>query len=749
MRSCLCPMAYEDVTLSKPPVAWIEGLRSANPLARIGVQSLRIPPDCGVMPEHIEEFLRWIAELIPSDASFDMPLCLETLERVAETEVCWQRARYKLYPLYLESLEIVPRLPAAPDEGPPGLAMESPRIWKICSTVLRPGTEYYRDYRDSWARLVAKLCSEGGAEGGLSFNMLVVRGAALRQSDIDVRPLVLHALAADGAPCDRGNPSAQAAIANAFWQTFWATGALRTERGRTFPVAFLPIDRSWPGEFIGLWRSRWVSLRRRLYGRTSLLAYMCEALTKAKALWFDTLQLRFVVDKSFTPERFGLSWSDFALALYELDRTAFVDAYTGTNAELFSAWRQREQSGPAAQPWSENEARANCENPQHYQVDPQLAGSRIVLIPRVVPYAGCAYLSEVVNETESLRRSGKIRQLDGEIIAATNSTFFLNFPEEYATLHSAMNDPVSTLVEDGYVHQIRTLRRAAFAMSEDGRGFVTTDIGLELRCEALLFEGESVAATYFHRADRPFRENRVGPLNFGCVVVGNSIVEVFEDEAAEIPANGWVVGDSEAFGGEIDPCYAASVKFVDLATGMPIALRHALAVGPLLVADGQIVPLGGTKEEFKPIVVTREATFDQGAELARTVLPPALSEAPQRGVPPTRFPYDWDRTRAPRTAIGLRADGSVILVVVDGRARLEHSVGATLAELAHLMRNLGCVWAMNMDGGGSSVMFVNDPAARRAKLAPDLREGVVNLPSDLGGVERLLPVPLVIVKRQK
>jgi hypothetical protein len=118
----------------------------------------------------------------------------------------------------------------------------------------------------------------------------------------------------------------------------------------------------------------------------------------------------------------------------------------------------------------------------------------------------------------------------------------------------------------------------------------------------------------------------------------------------------------------------------------------------------------------------------------------------KRGVPPTRFPYDWDRTRAPRTAIGVRADGTALLVVVDGRADLRHSVGVTLAELARVMLNLGCESAMNMDGGGSSVMFVHDPGARSLRLRDDLREGVVNLPSDLGGVERLLPVPLVICR---
>ncbi len=116
-------------------------------------------------------------------------------------------------------------------------------------------------------------------------------------------------------------------------------------------------------------------------------------------------------------------------------------------------------------------------------------------------------------------------------------------------------------------------------------------------------------------------------------------------------------------------------------------------------------------------------------------------------MPPTRFPYDWNVTRAPRSAIGVREDGSVVIAVVDGRADVSHSVGATLAELAEIMKGLGCRQAMNMDGGGSSVMFINSDEARDAKLRESLRDGIVNLPSDLGGNERLLPVPLVVVKR--
>ena len=60
----------------------------------------------------------------------------------------------------------------------------------------------------------------------------------------------------------------------------------------------------------------------------------------------------------------------------------------------------------------------------------------------------------------------------------------------------------------------------------------------------------------------------------------------------------------------------------------------------------------------------------------------------------------------PRTAAGYTKDGELILMVVDGRQ--EKSRGVNLRELAQMMLDLGCVEALNLDGGGSSTLVVNN-----------------------------------------
>src|SRR5690606_12207514 len=72
--------------------------------------------------------------------------------------------------------------------------------------------------------------------------------------------------------------------------------------------------------------------------------------------------------------------------------------------------------------------------------------------------------------------------------------------------------------------------------------------------------------------------------------------------------------------------------------------------------------------------------------------------------------------RHPRTAAGISRDRQTLyLVVVDGRSSA--SIGMTCAEEAELLKELGAWDALNLDGGGSSTMWIRG-------------RGVVNAPSD-------------------
>ena len=57
----------------------------------------------------------------------------------------------------------------------------------------------------------------------------------------------------------------------------------------------------------------------------------------------------------------------------------------------------------------------------------------------------------------------------------------------------------------------------------------------------------------------------------------------------------------------------------------------------------------------------------------------------------------------PRTAIGQRADGAVLLLVIDGRTA--SSLGATYADMISVLLEYGAINALNLDGGSSSLMY--------------------------------------------
>ncbi|HYE78911.1 MAG TPA: phosphodiester glycosidase family protein [bacterium] len=70
------------------------------------------------------------------------------------------------------------------------------------------------------------------------------------------------------------------------------------------------------------------------------------------------------------------------------------------------------------------------------------------------------------------------------------------------------------------------------------------------------------------------------------------------------------------------------------------------------------------------------------------------------------FPGDIRRGRAPRSAVGLTANGELLLVAVDGRSKI--AAGATLTELAGYLVEAGAKVAMNLDGGSSTQLIVGE-----------------------------------------
>ncbi len=76
----------------------------------------------------------------------------------------------------------------------------------------------------------------------------------------------------------------------------------------------------------------------------------------------------------------------------------------------------------------------------------------------------------------------------------------------------------------------------------------------------------------------------------------------------------------------------------------------------------------------------------------------------------------------PRTALGVRQDGSVVAIVVDG-GNSNYSSGTSLSSIASKLLSMGCVSAVNLDGGGSTTLGITYPGNTEYELANTPSEG--------------------------
>jgi len=161
--------------------------------------------------------------------------------------------------------------------------------------------------------------------------------------------------------------------------------------------------------------------------------------------------------------------------------------------------------------------------------------------------------------------------------------------------------------------------------------------------------------------------------------------------------------------------------------------------------DGFVLSYGGTTAPPPLSALTRGTRVDLETTYSALDRPSddwARAEAIVGGagllIRDGRFVDDWTveqltagfpETRHPRTLIGTHSDGSVWLITVDGR-QPKFSAGMSLYELRSLASRLGLVQALNLDGGGSTTMWVQGQ--------------IVNSPSDAAGPRKVSDALLVM-----
>lgn len=181
-----------------------------------------------------------------------------------------------------------------------------------------------------------------------------------------------------------------------------------------------------------------------------------------------------------------------------------------------------------------------------------------------------------------------------------------------------------------------------------------------------------------------------------------------------LPDNGNAVSGVKA--SVLDAIKSAEADGIDIVAGINADFFHIESdyrpVG-LCVKDGVI--LKGNDEARPWIAVMKDGTLDCGiAGEARNKINNMMQGFGASHVLmkngkeyQTEVGGSFATIRHPRTAMGYDSDGTVYLLVVDGR-RPKLSNGASLIDLMLILLNEGCETAVNLDGGGSSTIIVDN-----------------------------------------
>ena len=282
-----------------------------------------------------------------------------------------------------------------------------------------------------------------------------------------------------------------------------------------------------------------------------------------------------------------------------------------------------------------------------------------------------------------------------------NAHFFLMDVFDSDSPYDLFGTPYGMTVRNGIMIQPPINGREALVVDMDGNVKITRP---DIRTISMQIQGK----TFTHGKNctiygRP--ETRQTPKEEGLdlVIVGDEVMAFHKGGETFVPGGGFVLHTTEDLLPEPSPVVYLGCE----------NCLFAIQVGSSVVKDGKLMK--GFESPFYNIYKDSIA------------------------FPPTLYPLDYAKDRAPRMAICSDKDGDPVLIWAEGCSKLfyqfgKESCGASLLELGNFCKSIGLVNALNLDGGGSSEMFLDG----------ELLMHVSDRHADNSDAERPVPMGLMI-----
>ncbi len=302
------------------------------------------------------------------------------------------------------------------------------------------------------------------------------------------------------------------------------------------------------------------------------------------------------------------------------------------------------------------------------------------------------------------RFAGYMSETLPEAKMKVNANFFIMDPIDCASIFDQVGTPFGLCVKDGVVEHPPLFHRESLLVEKDGVAYISkkdiSELMIEINDRTYLPGKNATIYTRPEKAKTPEEKGRF------VVIIGRGVVAVKDGGSIDIPASGFVMKVGK--GANVSP--GDTVSYHGLKD-----VQFGIQVG------NSIIKKGVKTDRFL-------SRFYNIYKLQRVSYPPSL------------YPMDFEKARAARIGLGADKDGKPVIFWAEGKGKLQYtpgedSTGASLSEMADIAVDLGLRNAINLDGGGSAQILMNN--VRTLRISDRNKE-------DNSDAERLVPLGLVI-----
>ena len=274
-----------------------------------------------------------------------------------------------------------------------------------------------------------------------------------------------------------------------------------------------------------------------------------------------------------------------------------------------------------------------------------------------------------------------------------NSSFFTFDVFDSDSKYDIYGTPIGLYMKNGVIYNPPLFNREVFLVDKDNK---VTIKKLRLKDIDVSIKGEIY--------ERPFYRNTPKSSDYDVVVIGDKIVDICKGGHTRIPSSGFIINTKEKH--EI----GETVTYSGLEN-----IIFGIECGNSIIIDGKKTE--GFVSKFYHLFRPGEILY-----------------------PPTHYPHDYFKDRAPRIALGQDYNDKPVIIWAEGSSKYKHikgvdSIGATLNDMANILTDLHIKNAINLDGGGSAQILLD--GKRELKISD--RDFTNNLES-----ERPVPIALIV-----